>query len=41
MHCLGAVASMYKMNAATDDAAVRQFNSLLENLNSTVLERRA
>ena len=39
-HVLGAIASMYKINAAgTDDAIVRQYNGLLENLNSTVLDR--
>ena len=38
-HVLGAIASMYKINAAgTDDAIVRQYNGLLENLNSTVLD---
>ena len=39
-HVLGAIASMYKINAAgTDDAIVRQYNGLLENLNSTVLDK--
>jgi hypothetical protein len=37
---LDAVASMYKLNAAAgEDAVVRQYNALLENLNATVLDR--
>jgi hypothetical protein len=37
---LDAVASMYKVGAAaTDDAVVRQFNAILDNLNATVLDR--
>ena len=40
MHTLNAVASMYKVNAAgSEDAVVRQFNALLDNLNATVLDR--
>lgn len=35
-----AIASMYKVNAAgTEDSIVRQYNSLLDNLNTTVLDR--
>jgi hypothetical protein len=31
---------MYKVNAAgTEDSIVRQYNSLLDNLNTTVLDR--
>ena len=37
---LDAVSAMYKINAAgTDDAIVKQYNALLENLNSVVLDR--
>lgn len=37
---LEAVSSMYKINAAaTEDAVVKQYNALLENLNSVVLDR--
>ena len=37
---LGAIASMYKLNAATtEDAVVKQFNALLDNLNTTVQDR--
>jgi hypothetical protein len=37
---LEAVSSMYKINAAgTEDAIVKQYNALLENLNSIVLDR--
>jgi PH (Pleckstrin Homology) domain-containing protein len=40
MKALDAVASMYKVGAApSEDAVVRQFNALLDNLNSTVLDR--
>ena len=40
MHTLNAVASMYKVNAAgAEDAVVKQFNALLDNLNATVLDR--
>ena len=37
---LDAVSAMYKINAAgTEDAIVKQYNALLENLNSIVLDR--
>ena len=37
---LDAVAGMYKLNAAAgDDAVVKQYNAVLENLNATVLDR--
>jgi hypothetical protein len=37
---LDAIASMYKVNAAgAEDSIVRQYNALLDNLNSTVLDR--
>ena len=40
MRTLDAVAGMYKFNAAAgDDAVVKQYNALLENLNATVLDR--
>ena len=40
MHTLNAVASMYKVHAAgAEDAVVKQFNALLDNLNATVLDR--
>jgi hypothetical protein len=40
MHTLNAVAAMYKVNAAsTEDAVVKQYNALLDNLNTTVLDR--
>ena len=40
MHTLNAVSAMYKVNAAgSEDAVVKQFNALLDNLNATVLDR--
>ena len=37
---LDAISSMYKVNAAgAEDAIVKQYNALLENLNATVLDR--
>ena len=37
---LEAIAAMYKLNAAgAEDAVVKQFNALLDNLNDTVLDR--
>jgi hypothetical protein len=37
---LDAVSAMYKINSAgTEDAVVKQYNALLENLNSMVLDR--
>ena len=40
MHTLQAVASMYKVNAAgAEDSVVKQYNALLDNLNTTVLDR--
>ena len=40
LRTLEAVASMYKVNAAgAEDAIVRQYNALLDNLNTTVLDR--
>jgi hypothetical protein len=40
MRTLDAVATMYKLNAAgADDAIVKQYNGLLDNLNATVLDR--
>ena len=36
---LDAVASMFKLGAAGNDDAVRQFNALLDNLNANVLDR--
>ena len=40
MRTLDAVAAMYKVNAAgSEDAIVRQFNALLDNLNGAVLDR--
>ena len=37
---LDAVSAMYKINAAaTEDAIVRQYNAVLDNLNRTVLDR--
>ena len=40
MHTLNAVSAMYKLNAAgSEDAVVKQFNALLDNLNATVLDR--
>jgi hypothetical protein len=37
---LDAIASMYKVNSAgAEDAIVKQYNALLENLNATVLDR--
>jgi hypothetical protein len=37
---LGAIASMYKLNAAaTDDAVVKQYTALLDAVNATVLDR--
>jgi hypothetical protein len=40
MRTLDAIASMYKVNAAgAEDAIVKQYNALLDNLNDTVLNR--
>jgi hypothetical protein len=40
MRTLDAISSMYKVNAAgADDAIVKQYNALLDNLNATVLDR--
>ena len=40
MHTLNAVAAMYKVNAAgPEDAVVKQYNAMLDNLNTTVLDR--
>jgi hypothetical protein len=37
---LDAISAMYKVNTVgTDDGVVKQFNALLDNLNSTVLDR--
>ena len=40
MRTLDAISAMYKVNAAgTDDAIVKQYNLLLDNLNGAVLDR--
>jgi hypothetical protein len=40
LRALDAISSMYKLNAAgNEDAVVKQYNALLENLNATVLDR--
>jgi hypothetical protein len=40
MRTLDAISSMYKLNAAgAEDAIVRQYNAMLDNLNHTVLDR--
>jgi hypothetical protein len=40
MRTLDAISGMYKINAAgAEDAIVRQYNALLDNLNSAVLDR--
>ena len=40
MHCLSAVASMYRMSdGGGGDAVVRQYNALVESVNSNVLDR--
>ena len=42
IRCLDAVASMYKVNAVgNEDAVVRQYNTILDNLNDAVLNRHA
>ena len=42
LRCLDAISAMYKVNAAgAEDSVVRQYNTLLENLNSTVLDKYA
>ncbi len=42
LRCLDAVASMYKVNTmASEEAVVKHYNALLENLNDTLLERHA
>ena len=41
LRTLDAIAAMYKLNDASGDAVVRQYNALLDNLNSTVLDRLA
>jgi hypothetical protein len=42
VRCLDAVASMYKINAAgSEDMIVKHYNALLDNLNTTLLERHA
>ena len=37
--CLQATAEMHKISPVTDDAVVKTFNSLLDNYNSTILDR--
>jgi hypothetical protein len=40
LRTLDAIASMYKVGTAgTDDAVVRQYNAILDNLNATVIDR--
>ncbi len=40
LRTLDAIAGMYKLNAAgAEDAVVKQYNALLDNLNDTVLDR--
>jgi hypothetical protein len=40
MQVLGAISSMYKVNAAgAEDSIVKQYNTLLDNLNSTMLDK--
>lgn len=40
LRTLDAVSAMYKLNAAaTEDAVVKQYNALLDNLNTAVLDR--
>ena len=40
MRTLDAISAMYKVNAAgAEDAIVKQYNTLLDNLNTTVLDR--
>jgi hypothetical protein len=42
MHTLNAVSSMYKVNAAgSEDAIVKNYNAILENLNATVIDKYA
>ena len=39
-HTLEAISSMYRIGApTTDDAVVKQYNALLDNLNAVVLDR--
>jgi hypothetical protein len=39
LRTLDAVSAMYKLNAAGEDAIVKQYNALLDNLNTAVLDR--
>jgi hypothetical protein len=39
LRTLEAISSIYKINTATDDSIVKQYNALLQNLNSIVLDR--
>ncbi|MCP9495264.1 MAG: PH domain-containing protein [Pyrinomonadaceae bacterium MAG19_C2-C3] len=42
MQCLGAIASMYKINHIdSEEAIVKHYNAILDNLNLTILERHA
>lgn len=42
MQCLGAIASMYKINnAGSGEEIVKHYNALLDNLNATIIERHA
>lgn len=41
LRTLDAIAAMYKLNDASSDAVVKQYNALLDNVNSTVLDRLA
>jgi len=42
MQCLGAIASMYKINSVgSEEAIVKHYNAILDNLNLTILERHA
>lgn len=42
LRCLDAVASMYKVNAVGgEDAVVKQYNTVLDNLNAAMLDRHA
>ena len=39
LHCSSVIGSMYKINAADPDAIARQYMSLLDSLNTAVLDR--
>jgi hypothetical protein len=42
MRCLDSVASMYKINSIeSEQKAVSHFNAVLENLNTTLLDKHA